>query len=262
MAILVLTSTSGAPGVTSTAVGLALTWPRSVLLADCDPGAHQAVLAGYLAGQSANGKGLLRVAEAHRDGRPLRDVIIDQTIPLTSGSGSAHSRLFLPGFAKPGSASLFGGVWLTLCEAFERLDDAGMDVIIDGGRIGAHGHPEPLTEYAALSCLVLRSNLRSVMSARVHASSFTEDGRLSSSERSSALIVVGEGQPYGRQEIAKALGLPVAASIADDRVSARHLSDGQPRTRKFDSSPLAKSLHTSANSLFQQLRRTADRVRS
>ena len=42
MAILILTSAGGSPGVTTLAVGLALTWPRPVLLADCDPGAHQA----------------------------------------------------------------------------------------------------------------------------------------------------------------------------------------------------------------------------
>ena len=67
MAILLLASTGGSPGVTTLAVGLALTWPRPVLLADCDPGAHQAILAGYLGGRSTGGKGLLRVAEAHRD---------------------------------------------------------------------------------------------------------------------------------------------------------------------------------------------------
>jgi len=54
-----LTSTGGSPGVTTLAVGLALTWPRPILLADCDPGAHQAILAGYLAGRSTSGKGLV-----------------------------------------------------------------------------------------------------------------------------------------------------------------------------------------------------------
>ncbi len=85
MAILMLTSAGGSPGVTTLAIGLALTWPRPVLLADCDPGAHQAVLAGYLHGQSSSGKGLLRVAEAHRDRRPLREVVIDQCLPLDRG---------------------------------------------------------------------------------------------------------------------------------------------------------------------------------
>ena len=53
MAILLLAGTGGSPGVTTLAVGMALTWPRPILLADCDPGAHQAILAGYLAGRSA-----------------------------------------------------------------------------------------------------------------------------------------------------------------------------------------------------------------
>ena len=36
-AILLLTSTAGSPGVTTLAVGLALTWPRPVLLVDATP---------------------------------------------------------------------------------------------------------------------------------------------------------------------------------------------------------------------------------
>src|SRR4029453_4732397 len=89
MGILLLTSTAGSPGVTTLAVGLALTWPRPILLADCDPGAHQAILAGYLGGCSAGGKSRLRVAEAHRDRRPLREAILDQTPPLSAAEGSA-----------------------------------------------------------------------------------------------------------------------------------------------------------------------------
>lgn len=260
VAILILTSTSGSPGVTTLAVGLALAWPRSVLLADCDPGAHQAVLAGYLGGQSPNGKGLLRVAEAHRDGRPLRDVVIDQTLPLTSESGP--SRLFLPGFAKPGSANLFGGVWRDLSESFDRLDDAGIDVLIDAGRSAGQRIPTPLLEYAALTCLVLRSNLRSVMSARVHLGPLKEQTELSGAESRTGLIVVGEGQPYGRQEISKALGMPVLITVADDPVSALHLSDGAPRQRKFELSPLAKSLHSAAGTLSTQLQRAVERIRA
>jgi len=131
VAILILTSASGSPGVTTLAVGLALTWPRSVLLADCDPGAHQAILAGYLAGQSSQGKGLLRVAEAHRDRRPLREVVIDQCLPLAGEDGDR--RLFLPGFTKPGSAAHFGAVWEDLADAFDRLGDVDLDVIVDAG---------------------------------------------------------------------------------------------------------------------------------
>lgn len=260
MAILVLTSTCASPGVTTLAVGLALSWPRSVLLADCDPGAHQSVLAGYLAGQSASGKGLLRVAEAHRDGRPLRDVVIDQTIPLTAEPGP--SRLLLPGFTKPGSASLFTAAWLDLVEAFDRLDDADMDVIVDAGRVGPSGLPPALAEYSRLTCLVLRSNLRSVMSARVHATNLKDQTQLPTTGSTVGLIVIGEGDPYRRHEIGKALKMPVLATVPHDQMSARHLSEGGSRPRKFDSSPLARSLNTTATTLRDHLQRTADRIGS
>jgi hypothetical protein len=195
MAILLLTSTGGSPGVTTLAVGLALTWPRPILLADCDPGAHQAILAGYLAGRSASGKGLLRVAEAHRDRRPLREVVLDQTVPL---SAEEHGRrLFLPGFTKPGSAMHFGAVWEDLAEAFDRLADVDIDVIIDAGRMGPSGLPLALLERSALTVVVL---------------------------------------------------------------TAAHLSDGRPRHRRFETSPLIRSIRDATSNLAGMLQQSAELV--
>jgi hypothetical protein len=259
MAILLLTSTAGSPGVTTLAVGLALTWPRPILLADCDPGAHQAILAGYLGGRSAGGKGLLRVAEAHRDRRPLREAVLDQTLPL-SGEGESR-RLFLPGFKKPASAVHFGGVWQDLAEAFDRLGEVDIDVIIDCGRIGPSGPPAALLERSALTAVVVTSTLRSIMSTRVHLPILRDHPRLTSSDRGHlGLIIVGEGQPYQRAEIAKALEVPVITSIAHDRQSATHLSDGGPRHRRFDTSPLIRSIRDASSQLSSTLQRSAELV--
>lgn len=259
MGILLLTSTSGSPGVTTLAVGLALTWPRSALLADCDAGAHQAVLAGYLTGTSADGKGLLRVAEAHRDRRSLAEVVLDQTVPLSADD--TQRRLFLPGFARPSSAGLFAGVWPELADAFVQLDDHGYDVVVDAGRISTGGLPSALVERSDLTALVLRSDLRSIVSARAHLLALREHPRLRASERSLALIVVGAGQPYGTREIAKALGVPVIAEVAHDPRSAGHLSDGAPRSRTFDASRLTRSLHAMSALLAARFSTTADLVR-
>jgi hypothetical protein len=259
MAILLLTSTAGSPGVTTLAVGLALAWPRPILLADCDPGAHQAILAGYLGGRSAAGKGLLRVAEAHRDRRPLREAILDQTLPLSAEDESR--RLFLPGFTKPASAMHFGGVWEDLAEAFDRLGEVDIDVIIDSGRIGPSGPPAALLERSALTAVVVTSTLRSIMSARVHLPTLRDHPRLTSGDRGHlGLIVVGEGQPYHRGEIARALEVPVITSIANDRQSAAHLSDGRPRNRRFDTAPLIRSIRDASAQLSSTLRHSAELV--
>jgi hypothetical protein len=259
MAILLLTSTGGSPGVTTLAVGLALTWPRPILLADCDPGAHQAILAGYLVGRSANGKGLLRVAEAHRDRRTLREVVLDQTLPLSAEDESR--RLFLPGFTKPGSAMHFGGVWEDLSEAFDRLGEVDIDVIIDCGRLGPSGPPAALLERSAQTAVVVASTLRSIMSARVHLPTLRDHPCLTSSGRAHlGLVVVGEGQPYRRGEIAQALDVPVITSIAYDRQAAAHLSDGSPRYRRFDTSPLIRSIRDASSQLYGMLQRSAELV--
>ncbi|WP_375424467.1 hypothetical protein [uncultured Friedmanniella sp.] len=260
MAILLLASANGAPGVTTLAVGLALCWPRPVLLADCDPGAHQAVLAGYLTGRSAHGKGLLRVAEAHRDRRPLREVVIDQCLPLVDGEGDR--RLFLPGFTKPTSAAHFAGVWEELADTFDRLADVDVDVLVDLGRIGPLGLPPALLERSALNLLVLRSDLRSVLSARVHLPALTELRTAAASPSRPGLVLVGPGQPYQAAEISKALGPTVLAQLPHDPAAAAHFSDGAPQHRKFEAAPLLRGLRHAASTLADSLQRSTELVRS
>jgi hypothetical protein len=262
VAILVLTSSGGAPGATTLAVGLALTWPRPVLLADCDPGAHQAVLAGYLAGHSAGGKGLLRVAEAHRDRRSLQEVVIDQCLPLTSEDD--HRRLFLPGFTRPGSAAHFLSVWDDLAETFDRLGEVEVDVIVDGGRMGTSGGlPQALLERSALTALVLGSSLRSVMSARVHLPALTEGRRSAGDARGpTGLVLVDPGHPYGASEIGRALGTEVLAQVPRDPAAAAHFSDGEPQHRRFETSPLVKALRGTASTFAAALQRSTELVRS
>ena len=61
MAVVTLFSASGSPGVTVSALGMALAWQRHVMLVDADPTGSSAVLAGYLAfGRSGDGGRAMR----------------------------------------------------------------------------------------------------------------------------------------------------------------------------------------------------------
>ena len=62
MAVITLCSASGAPGVTTTAVALAMHWSRPVLLVEADPGANNGLLAGIFRGTREYVAGLLDVA--------------------------------------------------------------------------------------------------------------------------------------------------------------------------------------------------------
>lgn len=258
MALIVLTSASGAPGVTTTAVGLTLAWQHSVIMVDADPGAYQAVLAGYLQGQVATGKGLQRVAEAHRDRRPLAEVVSDETVPLADDP--TVSRRLVPGFARPANAGLFGPVWPDLAETFVRYERAGIDVIVDAGRMDARGLPQPLVDRADVVALVMRTSLRSIAAARNHASQLREQSRLSGVDSNLGLVLIGEHQPYSGREISKALGIGVITALADDADSAGAFSDGKARGRRFDRAPLPRSLHRATTDLGDQIRRRRSRM--
>ena len=88
MSTVVLASASGAPGTTTTALGLALTWPTASVLVDADRAAAQTVLAGYLHGRAA-GVGLESVLQAHRERTPLAAALAEARLrhPLPGSAG-------------------------------------------------------------------------------------------------------------------------------------------------------------------------------
>ena len=75
MAVVTLSSASGSPGVTTTALGLALLWPRPVLLIEADPTGGSNLLAGYFRGTRQYDAGLIELAlTANNLGEALADV--------------------------------------------------------------------------------------------------------------------------------------------------------------------------------------------
>ncbi|MGK2852999.1 MAG: hypothetical protein ACSLE3_02645, partial [Microbacteriaceae bacterium] len=83
MALIALASASGSPGVTTTAMGLALAWPRPVLLVEADPTGGSGLLAGYFRGTREYTAGLIELAlTAHH----LADAVAEVATPI-DGTG-------------------------------------------------------------------------------------------------------------------------------------------------------------------------------
>jgi len=241
MATFVLCSASGAPGVTATALGLTLTWPRDVLLVDADRTPSQTVLAGYLRGASGQGLGLPGLLQAHRERRPLGEALDEQSLPLPapppargSDASASPGRRFVPGFANLGSIDVFSMVWGSLAEAFA---DAGRDVLVDAGRIGARGLPDDLLRAAERVGVVVRSSLVSLAALRLYLGLLTE---ALPADRV-GLVVVGPGRPYPAREIAGQFGVPVLAEVAWDAAGASELVEGQPLGARWRRTRLARS---------------------
>ena len=229
MPITLVTSAGGSPGATTTALGLALTWPGAVLLTDADPHPMQSVLAGYLRGAPAGGRGLAGLAQEYRSGAE-RVSPHDQAIALEADD---HRRRFLPGFTHPGQARLFEPFWDRLVRGFDDFDG---DVIVDCGRLGPEGLPSPLLAAARHLLLVSRSSLAQVGVTKVFwdelSTETTRHGTLA------GLVVVGAGHPYSAAEISKHLKIPLLGELPLDTAVAQVLSDGASQPRKMTDRPL------------------------
>ena len=64
MALITLCSIKGAPGVTTTALAMTMTWPRPALLVEADSSGGSAIMAGLLRGQVSQERSLLSLTMA------------------------------------------------------------------------------------------------------------------------------------------------------------------------------------------------------
>ena len=252
MSLVVCCSFTGAPGVTTTALGLALAWPRDVVLADCDRDPAQVIEAGYLRGVDLGGRGLAPLARAHRERRSLGDELPSQLVPLQENG--SRVRRFLPGFAHPASATVFAPVWPEFAASLAGLSSQGTDVIVDAGRVGRDGLPAALLTEADLVLVVLRSTLRSLAAARLHLLTLSEQVASLAAPAELGILLIGPGMPYSEAEIGAHFGLPVIASISH-HPHASVLTDGRPEPRRFGDGPLMRSYRTAAASLSSRLLR-------
>ncbi|HVB46424.1 MAG TPA: hypothetical protein VNF47_27455 [Streptosporangiaceae bacterium] len=242
MTLYALVSPGGAAGVTTTALALTLTWPRPVLLAECDPGCGD-ILAGLFAGHLTAPRGLLGVAfEAGRGPAAVAAELGSQLVPL-DGSGQ---RAFLAGISDPRQVTSLAPAWPAVTAA---LAGQATDVIADCGRLDAgEGYPLSVLSQAAAVVLVLRPTLRQVAGARPRIEMLSQ--LLGGTERL-GLVLVGTSRGHGGAEIAKALGVPVRGSLPIDVRTAEVLSDGRGRRTSLAGRPLLQAAKAAGQAMIQ-----------
>ncbi|MGW4101891.1 hypothetical protein [Streptomyces sp. NPDC004976] len=251
MAVIALTGCSGAPGVTTSALALLLSWPlelsRRMILAECDPDGG-AVLHGLLQGTLGDRYGLRNLSVAARKGE-FGEAFWRQLIDLSSDDSKAESprdRLLLPGITDPAQAASLSSVWKGLATTFRGIDaDHGHGVLVDLGRRGAVGPSGVLAEQADLVLVVVRNTLRCLQAAQSRVNALSE--RVGDV----GLIVIDEG-PYPAGEVQRVLQVPVVATLPYAPKEARVLSDGADQPRHFTKSALMKAARTTSTLLVQR----------
>lgn len=253
MAVVVLCSAGHAPGVTTTALGLALAWPRPVLLVDADRTPTQSVLAGYLRGERSGHHGLGGLLQALRERRPFEQVIDGEIIELPPILDADEPATFLPGFPHPGVVGLFAGAWPDLMAALAARDG---DVLIDAGRVGVDGLPLPLAQGADLVLVVTRTSLVGLAALRLYLPALKE----AAEDDRTALALVGSSMPYGRAEVQQQFNTTIAADLEHDPVAAAVLSEGAPRPRRFAGGGYFRGLTLAARSISGRLEATRELI--
>lgn len=252
MALVTLVSASGSPGVTTTGLGLALCWPRPVVLVEADPSGSSALAAGYFRGQ-VDHAGLVDLAMAHRSG------LLAETLPRIVRPVPETPVSILFGSRSHEQATGLARLWDPLLRALREVAADGQDVIVDAGRLGLASWPRPLVAHSDLTLLVTRSTLPALVGARSWAESLAQDVLPGHDVK---LLLVGEGQPYRSGEVAKTLGLGVAGTVGwdPDRASVYSRGSDKPAPRFGGAKAAGRSFRHSA--YVTSLQRTAESIRS
>jgi hypothetical protein len=165
MTVCALLSAGGSPGVTTTTLALALTWPGPVLVAEADPSGGD-ILAGFFAGHLPRDRGLLNVAYEATSVEAAAAAVGDQLVALDE----AGTRTVLPGVADPRHAATLNMTWPLLAAA---LAAQPVEVLADCGRLDGGPGQEHILRVSGQIVLALRPTLRQAAAGRTRAEMLT-----------------------------------------------------------------------------------------
>ncbi|WP_102191298.1 hypothetical protein [Microbacterium aurantiacum] len=252
MAIITLASVTGAPGVSTTAVALALQNPKPTMLIEADISRTSSILPGTLQGQVQHTTGLTEAAVADQRNDLTAQVLWDQTVEL------APDTVLVPGFRTlSGAAGTTPGFWRELIHAATPLETSGWDVIIDLGRLRFNDIRIPLMRESDSVTLLVDGTLPTTAAVFSHTHELDEYGR--SVPRGWLLTALGEvghdsyvdliyterpeGQwTYPSQDAPKALGLKLLGKLPWDPKNASPYLWGANGPRNPKKAPYVRSI--------------------
>lgn len=234
MPVIVLTTAAGAPGASTTALGLALQWNGPTLLVEADP-AGTSVVSGWFRGAiDPTTRNIVNLALSDaRDDLTAR--VLEQATTITTPDNEQHDRLVLIGFAEPSQAPSLHEWWDPIADTFRAMSSAGWTIIIDTGRLTQGSYPMPLLAHADQTLLVCRSSMSSVVRTHPMATQLHTSLERTGQGDSLGLMIIHDAnaQQYSPRDIAKNLNINFHLSLPYDSKSAAVFSDGtvQPKNK-------------------------------
>ncbi|MCL3862056.1 hypothetical protein [Actinotalea sp. K2] len=220
MSLVSLCSVTGSPGVTTTAMAMGTVWPvvtgRRVVVLDADA-SGSGVLPGYLRGAVPSAGGVLRLAAT---GARTAQTLLEHCVAWDED----HSRLLLVGVTTSVEARGLGGLWHTVTDLVPDLDQLGVDLVADVGRLEHVSEPTPLLERAGSAVVVTRPTLGGVLAA---SAGLERLRTLRGPVRATSAMLVGERRPYSADEVRHELGVDRLPVLSWDPRAAERLHSGE-----------------------------------
>lgn len=250
MAIMTLHSATGAPGVTTTALGLAWQWGRPVLVVEADL-AGSSILTGFLRGEQPPAEGVLALSKATIRSQSWQ--LSQHTIRL------ADAVWLLPGAQSPTQAHGMSPAWPQMMSALRAHEATGADVLIDCGRT-LHPHADPravLWQEADQRVVLTRTRAPEAIAAARLARALV-DGEDTSGVGRTSLAVIRHGD-YGVREVTGLARAPRCGTLPWSPRTAAVFSDGsRARGRRVSRSVLGVALRQTARTLQARVRDRAE----
>jgi len=235
MAVVSIASVGTSPGITTTAVALALEWPRPVVLVEADISKPSSVIAGFMQCQISGVRGLSTLSQIATIGHLDRESLLGSCVPLTStGEEQGTEKLLLPAVANPEAAGGITTLWGELAELLCSLDSSGVDVIVDLGRwTGNRDRRVALAERADVFLYGLQPTFPALAAIEYGRKSI-DPIRDAVGRGDSSSLVLFEAPAGGStsSEVRKFLNMPVAGEIPFSPKRAAVFSQGNPATKK------------------------------
>lgn len=252
MSIIALTSVTGAPGVTTTAVAWAYLSNRPTLIVEADPTGGSAILAGLWDGAQPHDRSILSLATQ----RP--EEYADRLWASTFELPGAAQRWLLPGIGTGGQAAAMMPVWPAVADALREISETGIDILIDAGRVTAAASPWMLIDAADTTLVLARTSIQAINSLSI-ALPDLRDGLTATgtAHRLGVVTVTGAGRsgalpgrpqdfgafPYSEKEVADvASPTAVVASVEFDPRAAAVYSNARPAGRTHGVSGYVRSI--------------------
>ena len=195
MPIHLLTSISGSPGVTTTAIAWARHAPNPTLLIEADMTGGSPILAGPFRGKVAPTKSILSLAEFQP--HEMAEQIWWHTYPLPE----TKDRNVLVTISSPVQAAALQSAWAPIAQAISAAaTDTGTDVVIDYGRLTTRNAADPLLNIADTVLVLVPATLAGVNAAKRALGPLQEHLAGSGSPRRLAVVPVipPAGRPWWR----------------------------------------------------------------